>query len=645
MLLGICAYLNSNKKSHFWTDNSKMEKRQIFSFRFLVFFCFFLLVTPSCSLARQVILPLTLDYKLLSSLLVKNVFTGNGNSFTAEENSCTRVKITDPVYSAKGKNLRLEMRLAVDFGSPVGEKCFLPLRWDGYIVLLQQPVFDGENFSLSFRTVDSKLYSLERKPAALAGLAWKFIQSSIYPRLNRVRISLAPPVANLKNFLRPLFPHLSTQATNRMLDSLRGGRVMVQKGGLLAELLSEVESVYEPAGENRPLTPAEIEDLVGLWETWDAFLVQLVTAIAGYSTTDSEHQVLIDVLLSARYEFSAALAGQRVGRDFVRIQFLNAWKRLAPIFRKQLYSAGGENGLGFLAFFTAADALEVFDKMGPTIGIEISRQGLLRLARMLDSKVGKLRYVPDVDSRLRNLLELPRIQERNQSLPLPEEPGIDLDDMKKEPISFFRNMFVAPVCAESLPGFKEILKWKVPKKNIERYVLRVRKVLDGAIGQLLAREQISKSLHGAFREMINAMAWQESCLRQFVVKNRKLTYLLSYNRSSVGIMQVNERVWRGLYDRGRLRWDIRYNALAGCEIADLYLRKYVLAGQKESALDKDLMVRTVYAMYNGGPGQYKKFLTREKKKRHFRSDLLFAEKLGWVRSGKWQNLSRCLLGG
>ncbi|WP_457577881.1 lytic transglycosylase domain-containing protein [Desulfomarina sp.] len=620
-----------------------MVKSQIFKSGFPVFLCFCLLIIPSCSLARQVILPLTLDYKLLSSLLVKNVFTGKDNSFTVEENSCTRVKITDPVYSAEGENLRLEMRLAVDFGSPVGGKCFLPLKWDGYIVFLQQPVFDGENFSLSFRTVDSKLYSLEHKPATLAGLAWKFIQSSVYPRLNRVGINLAPPVTHLKNFLRPLFPHLSTQVTDRMLDSLRGGRVMVRDGGLLAELVSEVESVYEPAGEDRPLTPAETRDLVGLWETWDVFLVQLVTAIGGYSTSDSDQQILVDVLLSARYEFSAALAGRRVGRDFVRIQFLDAWKRLAPIFRKQLYSGDGENGLGYLAFFTAADALEVFDKMGPTIGIEISRQGLLRLARMLDGKVGKLRYVPDVDSRLRNLLELPRLQERSQ--PLPEEPGIDLDDVKKEPLSLFRNVFVTPVCAEPLPGLKEILKWKVPKKNIESYVLRVRKVLDGAIGRLLGREQIPASLHGAFREMINAMAWQESCLRQFVVKNRKLTYLLSYNRSSVGIMQVNERVWRGLYDRGRLRWDIRYNALAGCEIADLYLRKYVLAGRKKSVPDKDLIVRTVYAMYNGGPGQYSKFLVREKKKRHFRSDLLFAEKLSWVRSGKWQNLSLCLLGG
>ena len=620
-----------------------MEKSHILRSRFFVLFCLCLLVLPSRSFARQVVLPLTLDYKLLSSLLVKNVFTGKNSSYTAEKNSCTRVRISNPVYSAEGKFLRLKMQLAVEFGSPVGEQCFLPVKWEGYIVLLQQPVFDGQKFNLFFRTVESKLYSRDNKPAVLAGIVWKFIKSSVHSRLDRVRINLAPPVASLKNFLRPLFPHLATQVTEKMLDSLRGGRVIVQKDGLLAELLSEVENVYEPAKKSRPLTPAEIDSLIQLWESWDVFLVQLVTAIAGHSGSESEHQILMDVLLSARYEFSAALAGRRVGRDFVRVQFLDAWKRLAPIFRKQLYSGDGENGLGYLAFFTAADALEVFDKMGPTIGIEISRQGLLRLARMLDSKVRELRYVPDVDSRLRNLLELPQLQEKNR--PVPQKLEIDLDDVKKEPLSLFRNIFVTPACAGTLPEFKEILKWRVPKKNIENYIARVRGVLDEAVERILARKQISESLHDSFREMINAIAWQESCLRQFVVKNRKLTYLLSYNRSSVGLMQVNERVWRGLYDRGRLRWDIHYNAFAGCEIADLYLRKYVLARKKEPILDKDLMIRTVYAMYNGGPGQYKKFLAREKKKKYFRSDLLFAEKLGWVRSGQWQNLSRCLLGG
>ena len=73
-------------------------------------------------------------------------------------------------------------------------------------------------------------------------------------------------------------------------------------------------------------------------------------------------------------------------------------------------------------------------------------------------------------------------------------------------------------------------------------------------------------------------------------------------------MQINERVWRGIYNRDRLRWDIRYNALAGCEIVDLYLRRYVLKGDVVGKYSGDsvLLSRVIYAMYNGGPGQLKK---------------------------------------
>jgi hypothetical protein len=107
-------------------------------------------------------------------------------------------------------------------------------------------------------------------------------------------------------------------------------------------------------------------------------------------------------------------------------------------------------------------------------------------------------------------------------------------------------------------------------------------------------------------------------------------------------MQINERVWRGVYDRNRLRWDIRYNALAGCEITDLYLRTYALKHPdwKKDA-DLELLSRVVYSMYNGGPGQYKKFLARERAGKHYRSDLLFSEKLQWIGKGEWERIKDC----
>lgn len=608
-----------------------------------------LFVLPASLYGKDVILPITLDYKLLTTLLRQSTFTGPDNTamLVGDESECVQVKVSEPAYSVSGDLLRLEMGLYVKFGTIVGDNCFLPVEWEGYISLLQQPVFESDKFSLSFRTVDSKLYTMQRQPASVAGFVWDFVKSSVYPHFDHVSVNLAPPVSDLKTFLIPLFPRQATEATEKMLDALHGGRVLVQEDALLVELIADVETTYDPdVNAGQPLGTGELESIIQLWESWDAFLVQLITAMAEQLLDDVDRQVLLDVLLSTRHEFTAALEAQEVDRDFVRVQFVSTWRQLAPMFRKQLALESAENFFGYLAFFTASDALTVFDRMGPTIGVEISQQGLLRLARMLDRKTRVLRYAPEVDVQLRESLQLPDIEEG--VIPPVDMQEIDLQEESegRSPVSFLQDFMFRPVYAANIPTFREILQWKVPKKDVSNYIMRVRGVLDEAVAEVLARREIPESLEPMFKAMIPAMAWQESCLRQFVEKKQKLTYLLSYNNSSVGVMQVNERVWRGIYDRSRLRWDIHYNVLAGCEIADLYLRKYALSkAEPGKPLDSRTLARAVYAMYNGGPRQYGKFLQRNRDNNHHRSDELFAEKLAWVTADNWRPLSVCLIGG
>ena len=62
----------------------------------------------------------------------------------------------------------------------------------------------------------------------------------------------------------------------------------------------------------------------------------------------------------------------------------------------------------------------------------------------------------------------------------------------------------------------------------------------------------------------------------FTPKTADWYILRSNNGSSVGLMQINERVWRGIYDLNRLRWDIHYNTRAGCEILATYFSRYAV---------------------------------------------------------------------
>jgi hypothetical protein len=262
---------------------------------------------------------------------------------------------------------------------------------------------------------------------------------------------------------------------------------------------------------------------------------------------------------------------------------------------------------------------------------------------MLAGKSTTLPYGPQLDKQLRELLQLPPTDEDVSPLDNFEEINIPGEEPEVDPFSQVCDFFFKPAYGAELPTYAEILRWKAPGENLVEYIERVKVVLADSSDAVLSRGEIPKHFHRMFKKLIPALAWQESCFRQFVIKNKKLTYLLSYNQTSVGIMQVNERVWRGVYDRNRLRWDIRYNALAGCEIADLYLRKYALKNSVwKKGADIDLLSRVVYAMYNGGPGQCKKFLARERTGKHYQSDQLFLEKLQWVGKGKWERIEDCL---
>jgi hypothetical protein len=191
----------------------------------------------------------------------------------------------------------------------------------------------------------------------------------------------------------------------------------------------------------------------------------------------------------------------------------------------------------------------------------------------------------------------------------------------------------------------EIRTWLASRHNPDTYLKRIKGLLQNSAEKALGKRKTSKGYAKMFPRVVLATGWQESCMRQFLVKKKKIVYLRSYNGSSVGVMQINERVWRGIYDLHRLRWNIRYNARAGCEILDLYVTKYIEKNLKEltseGKIGDDTLAQVIYAMYNGGPQDFKKFLSRKKTGKYYKSDKLFLEKYNWVKTGQWQNIQKC----
>jgi hypothetical protein len=521
----------------------------------------------------------------------------------------------------------------------------MPYEWQGSIAVAQVPQLNNETWELTFKTVDITVYSSDNEPVRTLSLIWDRLVPVIDSYMQQFSIKLTPPVEDLKTLILPLFTAEAQQEAEMLLHSMRPGSIDVDTVGLTVNVIADAAEMDTHANTDviETMTDAELESFLELWETWDSLLIYLVSLLAEQHLTESEKGSLINLILDTRYEFVTRVSDQTTGRDFVRDQFVEGWAQLSRIFRKYYLHNPEKSGLGYLSFITAADALVILDDLGPTFGIEISRNGLIRLARILGGEELELNYSQEINRALQQLF---------QSEPSVIPDGSSWESSlieKKNTLSLTQilsriNAYLVPSAfAEALPTFSEIKKWQVPENDLAEYLDRVRGLLKSAHTSLAAKKDLPDNIQAVYHNLVPAVAWQESCFRQFVVADRKLTYLLSSNKSSVGIMQVNERVWRGIYDRQRLRWDITYNASAGCEIIDLYLHKYVLAKSGAGILaDDETLAQLVYAMYNGGPRQYDKFLDRKAARDFYKSDDLFKEKYSWVKTDSWNNIEKCL---
>jgi len=603
------------------------------------------LALPGTLLSKTVSLPLTIDYPLLKSLVIQSAFKDPGQTvlLADEAHGCWTITISDPRLAEKKGLVRFQTKIKLHAGIYIFKKCLFPVDWEGYLVLFQVPKID-DKWTLSFDIQDSALYDKHHKPATVASIVWRLVKESVYTYLANITINLAPPVSELKSFVTPLFPDDLRERAVRMVKSMRPGKASATPQAVRIEILTDVEDSYEKK-EHRveTITGDELAQLIENWQLWDAYLVYIITTLADEPLSRDDRRILMDVLLETRHRFVSEFISETLSEDLIRNQFISAWENLSPVFRRHLGDDPSKNLLGYLAFFTASDALAALDQIGPQLGVEISRNGLIRLIQMLGEKKEEvLDYQVGVNRKLRSVLGL------GPPLPVsgvnPRQEGIEtVNSILQMVLSVF---YRPPWAADAATEPKRIWQWVLKGGDVDGYVNRVKSLLEAVTDARLADSKLPNTYHPLFRLLVLSTAWQESCFRQFIIKRGKVTYLRSYNGTSVGLMQVNERVWRGIYDQKHLRWDIRYNAMAGCEIIDIYLNKYALKELGGNPPVQDhFLAGAIYAMYNGGPKQLKKYLVRHKKGKYYLSDRLFSEKFIWVKQNRWSNIRICLVGG
>jgi hypothetical protein len=359
----------------------------------------------------------------------------------------------------------------------------------------------------------------------------------------------------------------------------------------------------------------------------DALLVLAVKHYAAATELLPLRDALLDVLIESRYRLQDALTEPLAkDSDPVRDWFLQSWQQLAPIVRSIALEQPGQEHLAFFTVITATEALEALDQLGPQFGLDVSAAGLRRLARLVNAGASDelLEFSEEVDPQLKRLMEQHFAPQASAG------PAWRLD------FSLFPRAWAA--------ADERLNSWVPATDDLPVYLPLMATVLDDAASEALKKHSLDASQQQLFRQLVLATAWQESCWRQYVVRDQQRVPLRS-SSGDVGIMQLNERVWRGFYDIQQLRWNVDYNSTAGAEVLIGYMVKYALRkGEHRQPGGLPNLARASYSAYNGGPSKVSRYRQSKVSAYEKKVDSAFWEKYRQVDAGNALGVSTCLGG-
>ena len=589
-----------------------------------------LTLKPVTASAEKVAIPVFLNYPQLQLLMKRAMFTGPDDSaaYMLDNEGCNRVSFSQPRLSAEGQGLRLNAKTLAIIGVNTTDGCMPITQWAGSAVVLGKPLLvNRQPLSVQFQVQAVKLYDQQGGLLSDSLLPPAF-ETQLHQVLSRFRMDLKPATDQLKALLPSVVPRYTADRLTRMIDSLRIGHVEVRPKGLDAHLMLDVEE--PPQAETEPaLTAIEVQQLEQRCQAWDAFLTFVVKELAAAARSETLRSTLLDILLDIRYQINFILTSSpKSGPDPVKQLFVRSWERLEPVMREISIQSPEHNLLPFMSFITAAEALKALDRLGPAAGLDISTDGLRRLARLLNDNpaIDPLKYPVDIDPVLQQLFDF--------GIPREVVPP-------KKPFSF-KLQLIRPAFAAS--RWDRLNRWVPAAGELDPYLREVRELLLEEAEERIKPSSLTQEHARVFRKLMLTTAWQESCWRQYIVEKRKIVPLIS-GTGDIGMLQINEKVWRGFYSPAKLRWDITYNARAGSEILFKFMVNYALK-RHEHKKDGGLanLARATYSAYNGGPSQVGRYRSKNVPTAHQKIDTAFWTKYKQISQGNEFAVAQCLGG-
>jgi len=344
-----------------------------------------LIVFAKNGLADQFTLPVQLDYSLIKRALITQLYKGEGN--TAElwndKHGCSYLKLSDPRVSGQKGQIKLVNNLQARFGTGLGGQCVTLFEWGGVLETLQQPTINSTQSVLSLPI--TKMTATDREGRSVSNnKVQELINRVAEPKLSAVRIDLNESRADIEKTVTEFLPKENAAEVKEMLNTLKFSSADANDNGVAIKLAFNAPAKVAAQKPAAPLTEAEQKQWQANWREWDAFLSKAIQQASDDTQSPELRDTLTEILLESRTAFQAGLKEHDTnGDDPVRIFFTHAWERLAPQLKTLAKELPEIQGLRYMTFIAATDVLYELENHGAPFGLDISSDGLRRLARIL----------------------------------------------------------------------------------------------------------------------------------------------------------------------------------------------------------------------------------------------------------------------
>jgi len=341
------------------------------------------LLSSTAGFAREINVPVPLDYRLIRNVLVSQLFTGEGQTARLwhDGKQCSFLDLSDPHIGGEDGQVKIDNHVHAQFGAKMGGKCMTLIKWNGILETLQKPTLDKSGNVLSFPVTRTNAIDSSGQPLNIAQLQ-ELLQKVVAPKLADLKIDLNKSRGDIVKTLLPYVPAEDSEQLHDSVNSLRFNSVKADATSILLNLGFTSNLKAPNTTPAAAFSDSELAQWQTLWQDWQASLDQAIAQAPLEGELAASRNTLRNVLQKAGAAFEQGLtANPSEGDDPVRMFINESWDELSPLLRSVSKQLPGAEGLRYLTLIAATDLMYELESIGSPFGLEISSNGLRKIAR------------------------------------------------------------------------------------------------------------------------------------------------------------------------------------------------------------------------------------------------------------------------